>query len=227
MSDSEAEAAANRPRSTEPRFDIDEAREASLQRELDGVRNINAVLEGVVSSLERAKGNMETVSRTVNSASTLLNTWVRILSQTEHNQRLILDPSWQGASQDLADIENEAILKRQAAERKEAAEKQRREDAARKAELEEKRRTNPTVSRGTRGLRSRGRAAVTSATTTASSTRGSGSTSRGYVGVGGQGGLRGTNRGRVGLGTGIGAGRAASGIGRGIGAARGRGPGTR
>jgi len=88
----------------------------------------------------------QAVSRTVDSASTLLNTWTRILSQTEHNQRLILNPNWQGATQDVADIENEAILRQQAADRREQELQQQREAAARKAEAEEKRRTQ-----GTRG----------------------------------------------------------------------------
>lgn len=83
------------------------------------------------------------------SASTLLNTWTRILSQTEHNQRLILNPDWQGATQDVADIENEAIQRQQAAERREQALQQQREAAARKAEEEERRRALNT--RGARG----------------------------------------------------------------------------
>lgn len=41
------------------RFDADEAHQASLRAELEGVRNINRAIEGVVSSLERAKQNME------------------------------------------------------------------------------------------------------------------------------------------------------------------------
>ena len=43
----------------ESRYDNEEAREALLRRELESVRNINQVMEGVVESLERAKGNME------------------------------------------------------------------------------------------------------------------------------------------------------------------------
>lgn len=39
-------------------FDADEVRETQLQRELEGVRNINEVIEGVIGTLERAKGNM-------------------------------------------------------------------------------------------------------------------------------------------------------------------------
>lgn len=37
----------------------DEAREAALRYELMGIRGINQAIEGVVDSLERAKGNME------------------------------------------------------------------------------------------------------------------------------------------------------------------------
>ncbi|KAJ5132762.1 hypothetical protein N7448_006920 [Penicillium atrosanguineum] len=138
-------------------FDREEAREAALHNELQSVRNINEVLEGLLSSIDRAKGNMATVSNTVTSASTLLNTWTRILSQTEHNQRLILNPNWQGATQDVADNENEAIQRQQAAERREQALQQQREAAARKAEEDERRRAL-----NTRGGRGTGRGAVRS-----------------------------------------------------------------
>lgn len=39
--------------------DPEEAREANLRRELEGVRNINELIEGVIGTLERAKGNMQ------------------------------------------------------------------------------------------------------------------------------------------------------------------------
>ena len=41
------------------KFDAEEAREAALRKELDGVRQINKVIEGVVDSLEKAKDNMD------------------------------------------------------------------------------------------------------------------------------------------------------------------------
>ncbi|KKK16317.1 hypothetical protein ARAM_001768 [Aspergillus rambellii] len=133
-------------RDEETLFDRQEAREAALRHELQSVRNINEVIESLLGSLDRAKGNMEhqTVSRTVNSASTLLNTWTRILSQTEHNQRLILNSNWQGAVQDVADMENEELLKQQAAERRERELQQQREAAARKAEEEDRKRAQST-----------------------------------------------------------------------------------
>lgn len=49
------------PNNPHPRYDDQDhsdAREAILRRELEGVRNINELIEGVVGTLERAKGNM-------------------------------------------------------------------------------------------------------------------------------------------------------------------------
>ena len=40
-------------------FDREEAREAALRDELQSVRNINGVIEGLLDSLDRAKGNMQ------------------------------------------------------------------------------------------------------------------------------------------------------------------------
>lgn len=182
------------------------AHEASLRRELSSVRTMNQVVSGVVDSLEKAKSNIETVSATVSNASTLLTTWTRILSQTEYNQRLILSPRWQGASQDIADGENEVLLRRQEKERKEAEEARREEARVREREEEESRRT--TEGPTTKGPRGRGRGVGRGGVRAGPN---------GYVGVGGQGGLKGTAR--AGSTT---PGRAGSGIGRGIGSGRGR-----
>lgn len=46
-------------RNGESKYDAEQARETSLQRELESVRSINDVIEGVVNSLECAKGNMD------------------------------------------------------------------------------------------------------------------------------------------------------------------------
>lgn len=45
--------------SGESKYDTQEAREAALRKELAGIKNINQVVEGVVESLEKAKGNMD------------------------------------------------------------------------------------------------------------------------------------------------------------------------
>ncbi|KZZ94484.1 DASH complex, subunit Duo1 [Ascosphaera apis ARSEF 7405] len=172
------------------------SREAALQYELETVRNINQVIEGVLSSLHRAKSNMSTVNQTVDSASTLLNTWTRILAQTEQNQRLILDPNWHGASEDIAAEEAEEIQRKQEAERRLREEQERREALARKAEEERRKTEAAAASKSTRGTTLRGRTRIGSripstyssttgrraptTTTTASSSSGvSGTSSRG------------------------------------------------
>ena len=154
---------------------------------------------------------MQSVNTTVGAASSLLNTWTRILSQTEHNQRLILNRSWQGASQDIADVEQEARARQQAMERREIEEQQRREAAARKAEEDERRRTEAALksSRGTSRGRVRGTSRGGSTASSASD----------YVGVGGQASSRG------GRGASTTARRTTTGIGRGIGSVRSRGRG--
>ena len=182
------------------------AHETCLRRELSSVRTMNQIISGVVDSLEKAKNNIETVSATVSNASTLLTTWTRILSQTEYNQRLILNPRWQGASQDIADGENEVLLRQQEKERKEADEAKREEARVREKEEEERRRLTERPT--TRGSRGRGRGVGRGVDRAGAN---------GYVGVGGQGGVRGTAR--VG---GTTPGRAGSGIGRGVGSGRGR-----
>jgi len=46
-------------RNGESKYDAEQARDVALQKELESVRSINEVIEGVVSSLEAAKGNMD------------------------------------------------------------------------------------------------------------------------------------------------------------------------
>jgi len=180
--------------------DGDEARTAALQEELRSVRGVNRAIENIIESLNKSRDNMNAVHQSVQSASSLLEKWTRILSQTEHSQRLILDPNWHGATQDLEDMENESILKQQAAERRAADEQMRRDAAAKQAEEEATRRAATTPS--SRGSRGRGRSSVSG---------------RGASAVGT--GSTGSTRGRT-------VSRAGSAIGRGVPGQRARGRGT-
>jgi len=124
------------------------------------------------------------------------------LSQTEQNHRLILDPNWHGASQDIANIEQEASKKQRAAERREAEEQERRSAAALRAEEEEKRKADlaakqsrPTSARGSSRVGTTGRGSSSSTSTsyvqmggsintTTGSKRGTASTRRTSSGIG-------------------------------------------
>jgi DASH complex subunit Duo1 len=199
------------PKHPKSRADEKEAREAALKQELESLRRINQVIEGVVESLEKAKENVKTVSTTVNSASTLLHTWTRILSQAEHNQRLILNPRWQGASQDIADIENENVRRQQEAQRRQLEEQQRREVAARKAQ-EDERKKAAGAARGTRNVRghtrvgSRPTSGASGSTSTAGYSKMGSSGTRGSARAGSSTGRSGgsVGRGRVTRGRGVG-----------------------
>lgn len=52
------DAATAKTRAKESQYTTDEAREAALRRELDSIRAVNTVIEGVVHSLQKAKDNM-------------------------------------------------------------------------------------------------------------------------------------------------------------------------
>ncbi|KIW65480.1 hypothetical protein PV04_07737 [Phialophora macrospora] len=169
-SPSKPEGTSNQGHSNKPTYQEQQERDDSLRQELESVRQVNEAIESVIHSLRKAKDNMKTVNKTVSAASTLLNTWTRILSQTEHNQRLILDPSWQGVSQDIANIEEEALQKQRAAERREAEEEERKiaaAVAARRADEEGKRKAEAAAKpvkvgnpRGTVRAASAGRGSV-------------------------------------------------------------------
>ncbi|KAK5169548.1 uncharacterized protein LTR77_005524 [Saxophila tyrrhenica] len=134
-----------------------EEHEARLRAELARVREVNTVIENVTASLHKAQSNMSTVHSTVQHASTLLATWTRILSQTEHNQRLILNPAWGGASKDLEEMEEDEARRRQEQERRAAEEERRREEAVRRAEEEERRRAASVATGASGKVAGRGR----------------------------------------------------------------------
>lgn len=57
--DADEGAASSKGRTKESHYTTEEAREAALRRELESIKNVNKVIEGVVESLQKAKDNME------------------------------------------------------------------------------------------------------------------------------------------------------------------------
>lgn len=63
---------AGKTRTKESHYSAEEAREAALRKELESVRNVNKVIEGVVDSLQKAKNNMDVGTRVPLPQSMLL-----------------------------------------------------------------------------------------------------------------------------------------------------------
>lgn len=91
-------------------------RDSMLLQELNGVKNLNKVVEKVISGLSKAQEDMEHVDKTVKDVDKLLEKWIKILNQAEHTQRLILDKKWHGGTKDVLDAENEALKTKERAQ---------------------------------------------------------------------------------------------------------------
>lgn len=157
----------------------EEEREQTLIAELDQVRQVNDVMEGVLESIDTAEVNLETVLTTTKNANKVLDTWVSILSQTEHTKNLLFNEQWHGATKDdeLQQEREVALQQKREKERQERERKQREQEVARKKqhELDERKRLkNEAMQRriyGRRAVSSSG-ASTTSSSTVRSATSG-------------------------------------------------------
>ena len=71
-------------RKEESKYDAEQAREASLQRELKSVRSINDVIEGVVKSLECARGNMDVSGYSSHPGTSSAHGIIRLFHEQYH-----------------------------------------------------------------------------------------------------------------------------------------------
>ncbi|KAK9490582.1 DASH complex subunit Duo1-domain-containing protein [Lipomyces doorenjongii] len=125
------ESSTNQQLSASEIVDTELRKEDRLRQELEQVRSVNASITAVLDSITVAESNLEKVVTTTTNVDSLLNLWMRILSQTEHTQRLIFDPKWEGATKDehLHQTRLAAIAAQQA-QAKAQAEKRAQEMAA-------------------------------------------------------------------------------------------------
>ncbi|KAF9538331.1 hypothetical protein EC957_006911 [Mortierella hygrophila] len=52
--------------------------------------------------MTEARDKLKTFYKTADETNTLLDMWIRVLSQTEHNQKLLQDPAWEGQTMEEA-----------------------------------------------------------------------------------------------------------------------------
>lgn len=93
-----------------------EQRHKALVAELDQVSSVNQVITQVSRTIDKASNDVNTMAVATANANQLLELWVRVLSQTEHNYRLLSNSQWQGASRDqqlMAEKEEEKLRKKE------------------------------------------------------------------------------------------------------------------
>lgn len=134
-------------------------RQAALEAELHTLRTVNSALREAITSLQHAQAGAHRLHSASASAGALLDAWTRILGQTEHTQRLLLNPEWKGASDDVLEREREEERARSEdeRERRRIAEERERRERERRSREDEGPATSVRAPRGRGGL---GRARV-------------------------------------------------------------------
>ncbi|KAL1408439.1 hypothetical protein Q8F55_005251 [Vanrija albida] len=113
------------------------SRDERLRASLAELRAMNGVFDGFLTSLENAKAHNERLATRVNETRTLLDTYVRLVGQTHHTQRLLLNPKWTGAAGDAAALAAAEAARIAAAEEAARVAEEERAAAQRRAEEEE------------------------------------------------------------------------------------------
>ncbi|KAJ2553911.1 hypothetical protein IWW35_001569 [Coemansia sp. RSA 1878] len=140
----------------------DEQHEDIADVELDELRRVRRALLKMNQGMENVQRQIKYFNSNVSQTTQLLDIWVRVLSQTMHNQGYLQNPEWHGGQTDIAQLEGlvqrdiqreeEAERKRRAAEmereEREKEARERREREHRRAEQEAEARTTQVRPRG-------------------------------------------------------------------------------
>ncbi|CAO3570864.1 unnamed protein product [Mortierella alpina] len=68
----------------------------SAKSELEETRLLLKALDAIDTSMSEARDKLKTFYKTADETNTLLDMWIRVLSQSEHIQKLLQDPAWEG-----------------------------------------------------------------------------------------------------------------------------------
>ncbi|KAJ2159507.1 hypothetical protein GGF46_002963 [Coemansia sp. RSA 552] len=117
-------------RSSSPRGDGGASdNEETADGELEELRRVRRALGKMNQGIENVQDQMKYFNSNLGQTTQLLDIWVRILSQTAHNQRFVLDEEWQGGRMDRAKLED---LVQRDIQRQAEAERQAQEQEARR-----------------------------------------------------------------------------------------------
>ncbi|KAF9573100.1 hypothetical protein EC968_009061 [Mortierella alpina] len=70
--------------------------ETSAKSELEETRLLLKALDAIDTSMSESRDKLKTFYKTADETNTLLDMWIRVLSQSEHIQKLLQDPAWEG-----------------------------------------------------------------------------------------------------------------------------------
>ncbi|KAJ2438008.1 hypothetical protein GGF42_008443 [Coemansia sp. RSA 2424] len=117
--------------------------EGDIDIELEELRRVRRALGKMNQGIENVQHQMKYFNSNVSQTTQLLDIWVRILSQTAHNQAFLSSEEWQGGGMDsakLGDLIQQDLQRQEEAERKiRDAEQKRDRERAEAKERERKR----------------------------------------------------------------------------------------
>ncbi|KAJ2829413.1 hypothetical protein FBU31_002705 [Coemansia sp. 'formosensis'] len=117
--------------------------ECEVDLELEELRRVRRALGKMNQGIENVQHQMKYFNSNVSQTTQLLDIWVRILSQTAHNQAFLSSGDWQGGKMDsakLGDLVQRDFQRQEEAERKiRDAEQKREHERAEAKERERKR----------------------------------------------------------------------------------------
>ncbi|KAH7060245.1 DASH complex subunit Duo1-domain-containing protein [Linnemannia elongata] len=76
--------------------------QGSILTELEETRRLVRAFDAIDTSMNEARDKLKTFYKTADETNTLLDMWIRVLSQTEHTQKLLQDPAWEGQTMEEA-----------------------------------------------------------------------------------------------------------------------------
>ncbi|KAF9116459.1 hypothetical protein BGX27_002491 [Mortierella sp. AM989] len=74
----------------------------SIHSELEQTKRLVNVFDTIDLNMTEARDKLKAFYKTADETNTLLDMWIRVLSQTEHTQKLLQDPAWEGQSMEEA-----------------------------------------------------------------------------------------------------------------------------
>ncbi|KAG0242075.1 hypothetical protein BGW41_004891 [Actinomortierella wolfii] len=87
----------------------------SIAQELADAKRMVQAFDAIDSSMTEAREKLKIFYKTADETNTLLDMWIRLLSQTEHTLNLLQDPDWEGKTKEEIQAQ-EAMEKRSAIE---------------------------------------------------------------------------------------------------------------